>query len=90
MQEEDALSAFESIEGLDEAFLSVIAQHTAGSPMDETVKWTNLTRQEIAQFLQAEGIEVSVTVVDQLLAKHHYRFPQGAKATSNWFSPAAP
>jgi len=37
-------SAFESIEGLDEAFLRVIAQHTAGSPMDETVKWTNLTR----------------------------------------------
>ena len=66
-------SAFETIEGLDEAFLRVIAQHTAGSPMNETVKWTNLTRQEIAQLLQAERIEVSVTVVDQLLAKHHYR-----------------
>lgn len=66
-------SAFETIEGLDAAFLRVIAQHTAGSPMDETVKWTNLTRREIAQLLQAEGIEVSVTVVDQLLEKHHYR-----------------
>jgi hypothetical protein len=66
-------SAFETIEGLDEAFLRVIAQYTAGSPMDETVKWTNLTRQEIAHLLQAEGIEVSVTVVDQLLEKHHYR-----------------
>jgi len=66
-------SAFETIEGLDAAFFSVIAQHTAGSPMDETVKWTNLTRQEIAQLLQAEGIEVSVTVVDQLLEKYHYR-----------------
>lgn len=67
------LSAFETIEGLDAAFLQVIAQHTAGSPMDETVKWTNLTRQEIADLLKAEGIEVSVTVVDQLLEKHNYR-----------------
>lgn len=66
-------SAFEKIEGLDVAFLRVIAQHTAGSPMDETVKWTNLTRQEIAELLRTEGIEVSVTVVDQLLEKHHYR-----------------
>jgi hypothetical protein len=66
-------SAFETIEGLDAAFLRVIAQHTAGSPMDETVKWTNLTRQEIAELLKIEGIEVSVTVVDQLLEKHHYR-----------------
>lgn len=66
-------SAFETIEGLDAAFLRVIAQHTAGSPSDETVKWTNLTRQEIAELLKSEGIEVSVTVVDQLLEKHHYR-----------------
>lgn len=66
-------SAFETIEGLDAAFLRVIAQHTAGSPMDETVKWTNLTRQEIAELLHSEGIDVSVTVVDQLLEKHHYR-----------------
>lgn len=53
--------------------MRVIAQHTAGSPTDEKVKWTNLKRQEIAQLLQAEGIEVSVTVVEQLLEKHHYR-----------------
>jgi hypothetical protein len=66
-------SAFETIEGLDAAFLRVIAQRTAGSPMDETVKWTNLTRQEIVELLKTEGIEVSVTVVDQLLEKHHYR-----------------
>jgi len=35
-------SAFESIPGLDEAFLRVIAQQTAGSPTDELLKWTNL------------------------------------------------
>lgn len=49
-------SAFESIPGLDEAFLKVIAQHTPGSPTDEKVKWTNLTRLEIAQLLNGEGI----------------------------------
>lgn len=66
-------SAFETIEGLDAAFLKLIAQHTAGSPMDELVKWTNLTRQEIAELLKGEGITVSVTVVDQLLEKYNYR-----------------
>lgn len=66
-------SAFESIPGLDEAFLKVIAQHTAGSPTDELVKWTNLTRQEIADLLTDGGVSVSVTVVDQLLEKHNYR-----------------
>lgn len=66
-------SALATLAGLDEAFLKVIAQHTAGSPMDETIKWTNLTRQEIAQLLKAEGMSSSVTVVDQLLEKHNYR-----------------
>ncbi len=41
--------------------------------MDVTIKWTKLTRQELAQLLKAEGKSVSVTVIDQLLAKHHYR-----------------
>jgi hypothetical protein len=66
-------SALETIAGLDAAFLRVIAQHTAGSPVDETIKWTNLTRQEIATLLKGEGIRISVTVVDQLLEKHNYR-----------------
>jgi len=66
-------SAFETIEGLDATFLKVIAQHTAGSPMDEQLKWTNLNRQEIAELLKSEGIRVSVTVVDQLLKKYNYR-----------------
>ena len=66
-------TAFETIEGLDESFVKVIAEHTAGSPMDESQKWTNLKRQEISELLAAEGKAVSVTVVDKLLRKHHYR-----------------
>ena len=40
--------ALDEIEGIDEAFLRVIERHTAGSPMDESIKWTHLTRQQIA------------------------------------------
>lgn len=80
-------SAFETIEGLDATFLRVITQHTAGSPTDERVKWTNLTRQEIAELLCAEGIEVSVTVVDQLLEKHHYRKRKAQKRLSTGTHP---
>lgn len=65
-------SALATIKELDETFLKVIANHTAGSPMNEQVKWTNLTRVEIAQLLKEEGISVSVTVIDQLLKKHNY------------------
>jgi hypothetical protein len=65
-------SAFETIDGLDEAFLRVLEQHPAGSPMDEPVKWTNLKRHEIVALLKDEGIEVSVTVVAPLLEKHNF------------------
>ncbi|MBE9178146.1 hypothetical protein IQ268_06035 [Oculatella sp. LEGE 06141] len=82
-------SAFETIEGLDAAFLRVIAQHTAGLPMDETVKWTNLTRQEIAELPKSQGIAVSVTVVDQLLEKHHYRKRNAQKRLATGTHPRA-
>jgi Rhodopirellula transposase DDE domain len=72
-------SAFATIAGLDEAFLRVLERHTAGSPMDETLKWTNLKRHEIAALLKEEGIEVSVTVVDQLLEKHNFRKRKAVK-----------
>lgn len=75
-------SAFEAIEGLEAAFLRVIEQHTAGSPMTETVKWTNLTRQQIARLLEGEGVGVSVTVVDQLLEKHNFRKRKAVKKLS--------
>jgi len=73
-------SALDTIEGLAEAFLRVIEHHTAGSPMDETLKWTHLSRQRIADLLwEEEGISVSVTVVDQLLEQHDFRRRQAFK-----------
>jgi hypothetical protein len=59
---------------IDAKFLDVISEYTAGDPMDETVRWTNLSPQEIADRLARQhGIEVSVTVTRKLLAKHGYR-----------------
>jgi len=59
---------------IDEKFLDVISGYTAGDPMDEAIKWTNLSPQAIADRLaQHHGIEVSVTVTRKLLDKHGYR-----------------
>lgn len=59
---------------IDEKFLDVIAEYTAGDPMDDQIRWTNLTPQEIAdRLVDHHDISVSVTVTRQLLAKHNYR-----------------
>ena len=71
----------ETIEGLELAFLRVIDRHIAGSPMDEEIRWTHLTRQQIADLLfEEEELRVSVTVIDQLLDKHNFRRRQAFKS----------
>lgn len=69
-------------EGIEEAFLAVMEPHTAGSPMDEQIKWSNLSRQAIADKLSEKGFEVSVTVIDQLLTKHDFRRRQAFKSVA--------
>ena len=65
---------------IDDKFLGVLKHHTAGDPMDETVRWTNLTRAEIAEKLaQEHAIHISPPVVGQLLKKHNYRRRQAQK-----------
>jgi adenosyl cobinamide kinase/adenosyl cobinamide phosphate guanylyltransferase len=73
-------SLLATTQGLDDAFLEVIKNHTAGSPMDETIKWTNLSRPAIAEKLKEHNFPVSVTVVDQLLEKHHFHSRQAFKS----------
>lgn len=59
---------------IDAHFLSVLQDYTAGDPMDEKVRWTNLSPKEIASKLaDIHHIKVSVTVVKKLLRKHDYR-----------------
>ncbi len=72
-------SVLATTEGLDHAFLEAVKNHTAGSPMDERIKWTNLSRLAIAEKLEEQGFSVSVTVVDQLLKKHDFRPRQAFK-----------
>ena len=46
----------------------------AGDPMNEQVRWTNLSYTEIKQRLrQQHQISISETVVKRLLKKHNFR-----------------
>jgi hypothetical protein len=57
--------------------------HTAGDPMDEKIRWTDLTPREIMTALREDhGIRVSQWVVRQLLQKHDYRRRKAQKKTT--------
>lgn len=77
----------DTLKGLDSAFLEILESHTAGSPMDESTKWTNLTPQEIVTLLADKGFEVSVNIVAQLLERHHYRRRQAQKSKATGSHP---
>lgn len=68
--------------GLDAAFLQVLADYTAGSPMREDLKWTNLRPQQIADYLAAAGHPVSLPVVEGLLQRHGFGKRQAQKMLS--------
>ena len=69
----------ESLPKLDAAFLEIMTPHTAGSPIDATIKWSNLSRDKIADELANKGFAVSVIIVDQLLTAHDFRRRQAFK-----------
>ena len=70
-------------ENIDEKFLEVLHEHTAGDPMDATVRWTDLTPEEIMIALRKDhGIRVSQFVVRQLLKKHAYRRRKAQKKST--------
>jgi hypothetical protein len=78
----------ETMDGLSEAFLRIIEHNTAGSPVDASIKWTHLSRQQIADLLSEEaGLSVSVTVVDQLLKQHHFRRRKASKTQATGAHP---
>lgn len=62
----------EKIANIDELFLEIVKEHTAGSPMDEKVKWTNLGQKAISKAFAEKGYNVSEYIVKQLLKKHTY------------------
>ena len=61
-------------------FLDVLRDHTAGDPMREEVKWTDLTRREISRRLAERGTPAGKRVVKQLLGRHGYVKRQARKS----------
>jgi hypothetical protein len=72
----------EVIPELTNAFLQVLQDHTAGSPMNQAIKWTNLTHHQIQDHLAHDhGIEISTTVVKRLLKAHGFVRRKAQKRT---------
>jgi hypothetical protein len=72
----------EVIPALHSAFVQVLQDHTAGSPMNSAIKWTNLTHQQIkAHLAHDHGIEISGTVVKRLLRHHGFVRRKAQKRT---------
>lgn len=57
---------------INEVFLILLKDHTAGDPMDETKKWTNLTCAKMGSLLAEKGFKVSRNIVRKLLKKNDY------------------
>lgn len=62
----------DTVENIDEVFFEIIRDHTAGSPMNEEIKWTNLTLKEISNAFNSRDLNISPYVVKQLLKKHDF------------------
>jgi hypothetical protein len=58
---------------LEANFHKVLEDHTASDPMRADVRWTDLSRRQIAKKLGELGTPVCRDVVSQLLRKHGYR-----------------
>ena len=63
---------------LENIFLDVLREHTAGSPQDDAIRWTDLRPREIAERITAAGIPVSRRLVRKLMAKHKYKLRSGS------------
>lgn len=72
----------EEIESIDDAFLRILKDRTAGDPMQVGVIWTDLSPTEIMEHLSREGIDVGESVVKQLLEKHGYSQRKAHKSKS--------
>ena len=65
---------------LRENFQAVLRDHTAGSPVQEELIWTDLTPTDIARRPAERGTPASVPVVEQLLEADGYHRRQAQKA----------
>jgi Rhodopirellula transposase DDE domain len=70
----------EASTALEANFLQVLEDPTAGDPMRVEIKWTNLSRRQIARRLAERGTPVSRRIVAQWLHRHGYRKRKAVKA----------
>jgi len=66
-------SLIDTIASINEVFLEVIDGHIAGDPMEEKIRWTNLSLKDISRKMIEKGINISVTVVKKLLKNNGLR-----------------
>ncbi|AKB43101.1 Mobile element protein [Methanosarcina vacuolata Z-761] len=62
----------DNVENIDEVFFEILKDHTAGSPIDEEIKWTNLSLKDISNAFKSRDMNISPYVVKQLLKKHGF------------------
>lgn len=75
-------TVIESIPDINEAFLKVVYLYTAGDPMDDKIRWTNLTHQQVADRLAEMGIFVSKKIAKNLFKKNGFVKRKAQKAVS--------
>ena len=62
----------ETVGNIDDIFFEILKNHTAGSPMDKDIKWTNLSLEAISKAFESKGMNITPYVVKQLLKKHGF------------------
>ena len=60
----------DTVENIDEVFFEILKDHTAGSPIDEEIKWTDISLKDISNSFKSRNMNISPYVVKQLLKKH--------------------
>lgn len=65
-------SKLDLYENINEEFISILRDHTAGSPTDCDLKWTNLSKKEIQDKLKNKGIDVSRNIIKKLLHQNGF------------------
>jgi len=60
----------DTVENIDEVFFEILKDNTAGSPIDEEIKWTDISLKDISNSFKSRNMNISPYVVKQLLKKH--------------------
>ena len=72
---------YEKYTNINEQFLDILIDYTAGDPSNKDIIWTNLTPKEIAdRIAEKYTLGVSETVIRKLMKEHNYRRRKALKS----------